>query len=106
MRVDSGLWSEFHQAVAGEFEVTHPRFLLQGQHTIEVRARVAEDAHGISQPEPIGFTVDWDAPDITISTESGSDLLKVTAVDQVLPANCLEFAYVFGEEMFFGFGLA
>ena len=106
VRVDSGLWSEFHQAVAGEFEVTHPRFLLQGQHTIEVRARVAEDAHGISQPEPIGFTVDWDAPDITITTEAGSDLLKVTAVDQVSPANRLEFAYALGEEAFSGFGPA
>jgi hypothetical protein len=106
VRVDGGLWTDFRRAEAGALTVSHPRFLLQGLHTIEVRARVAEDPHGLSAPEPVGFVVDWDAPEVALIADQLTDRLEVRAHDVVSEASRLEFAYRVGEGPVSAFGAA
>jgi hypothetical protein len=106
VRIDDGLWSDFLPATDGQFVVSHPRFLMQGAHTIWIRARVAEDGHGISEPQKVGFLVDWDAPEVTLTANRAADRLVVAAHDVVSPANELLFAYRVGEGEFSDFGPA
>ncbi len=105
-RIDDGLWSTFFPAPDGVFEVSHPRFLLQGVHTISVRSRVAEDQHGISPAEQVSFVVDWEAPSIFVAPDPASDRLVVTAHDVVSADSALQFAYGVGTEAVGGFGPA
>jgi len=64
-RVDHGTWTTFLAAPNDELLVEHPAFLFQGLHHIEVRSRMAEDPHGISNPASVGFMVDWDPPSVS-----------------------------------------
>jgi|APLak6261679142_1056127.scaffolds.fasta_scaffold00029_73 hypothetical protein len=104
-RIDNGLWTDFQPASHDELIVSHPRFLLQGQHVIAVRTRVAEDPHALSAPTEIGFLVDWEAPELTLTADPASDRLLVTARD-VLSADRLTFAYQVGEGARSDFGAA
>jgi len=106
VRVDDGLWSDFLPATDGKFVVSHPRFLLQGAHTIWIRARVAEDGHGISEPRAIGFRVDWDPPEVTLTANRERDRLEVSAHDTVSGQGALRFAYRVGDGAFSDFGPA
>ncbi|MEW6430695.1 MAG: hypothetical protein AB1730_04230 [Myxococcota bacterium] len=106
VRVDSGLWTEFHPARGDELVVSHPRFLLQGTHVIEVRARVAEDPHGITSAEKVGFVVDWEPPEVSLSAQRDRDLLEVTARDVVSAQGTLEYAYRVGDGPVSDFGAA
>jgi hypothetical protein len=106
VRIDDGLWSDFRPAVNGLLTVSHPRFLLQGPHTIWVRARVAEDPQGISPAQPVGFVVDWEPPEVSLSANRATDRLEVQARDSVSHATKLLFAYRVGEQDFSDFGPA
>ncbi len=106
VRVNDGLWSDFRPATGGELVVEHPSFLLQGRHVIDVRARVAEDPHGISEPQRFSVVIDWEAPQLAIARDGVSDRLVVTASDQVTPVEKLEFAYALGNQAFTAFGPA
>lgn len=105
VKVDEGLWSEFRPAVGDELVVSHPRFLLQGKHVLHVRARVAEEPQGLSAPRDVGFVVDWDAPELTLTADQARDRLLVTARDFV-SADRLEFAYRVGDGAVSAFGPA
>lgn len=106
VRIDDGLWTDFAPAPHGELVVSHPRFLLQGQHVISVRARVVEDAHAISAPVPVGFLVDWEAPEVSLRQDLERDRLVVTARDVVTAAGALEYAYQVGRGAPSAFGAA
>ncbi len=103
-KVDDGLWSDFIAAPGGELVVSHPVFLLQGVHKIEVRARVAEDPHGISNPVSVGFTVDWEPPELRFTVDRDADRLVLAAHDQVSPLTSLQYAYAVGKGAFSDFG--
>ncbi|MEW5737772.1 MAG: hypothetical protein AB1938_02540 [Myxococcota bacterium] len=96
VRIDDGLWSDFRPAVNGQLSVSHPRFLLQGAHTIWVRTRVAEDPQGISPPQPVGFLVDWEGPEVSVAPNRETDRLEVKAWDAVSHSSKLLFAYRVG----------
>lgn len=104
-RVDGGLWSTFLAPNAeGELEVSHPRLLLQGNHLIEVRSRLAEHPHGVSAPVPIGFTVDYDAPEVLLTADRAHGVLLVSARDTVTPDAELRYAYRVGDDAPSDFG--
>jgi hypothetical protein len=103
-RVDRGLWTDFAPAVADELVVTHPRFLLQGRHLIEVRARMAEDPHALSAPVELGFTVDWEPPEVSLRVDRERDRVVVTARDLITESSRLEFAYQVGQGAVSPFG--
>ncbi len=103
-RVDLGLWTDFVAAPVGELVVSHPGFLLQGRHLIEVRSRTAEDPHGVSSPVQLSFLVDWDAPEVRLDVDRDQDLLTVFAADAVSPDEKLQFAYRVGEGAWSDFG--
>lgn len=105
-KIDDGLWSEFLPAENGVLRVSHPRFLIQGQHTISVRSRVEEDPHGISEPVQVPFFIDWDAPEVKLSVDRESDLVIVKARDVLTPAEQLQYAYAVGDAMPGPFGAA
>lgn len=106
VKIDDGLWSEFLPAQNGVLRVAHPRFLIQGQHTISVRSRVEEDPHGISEPVLVPFFVDWDAPEVKLSVDRESDLVIVKARDVLSPADQLQYAYAVGDAVPGPFGAA
>jgi hypothetical protein len=95
-KIDDGLWTDFQPVQNNELVVSHPRFLLQGSHVIHVRTRMAEDPHAISTPGDIGFLVDWEAPELTLTPNLERDRLEVSARD-VLSEDRLLFAYRVGE---------
>ncbi len=105
-KIDDGMWSTFLVATDGLLEVSHPRFLLQGTHTIWVRSRVSEDQHGISAPEQISFVVDWDAPTVSLTADPSADRVMVTAHDVVTADTALQYAYAVGKGGFGAFGPA
>lgn len=99
VRINRGLWSELYRPNAqGELEVTHPAFLLQGRHHIEVRARVAEEPHGLSAPVEVGFTVDQEAPALSLREDRLNDRLVVEASDRLTSEAALQFAYRLADE--------
>jgi hypothetical protein len=106
VKIDDGLWGEFVPADTGRLRVSHPRFLLQGQHAISVRSRVADDPHGVSEPVTVPFLVDWDAPEVRLSVDRQSDLVMVTAHDVLTPDEQLQFAYAIGDAVPGPFGAA
>ena len=99
VKIDDGLWSEFRAAENGQLRVSHPRFLIQGHHTISVRSRLAEDPQGISEPVAVPFFVDWDAPEVRLSVDRQSDLVIVKARDVLTADDELQFAYAIGEQL-------
>ncbi len=104
-RVDGGLWSTFLAPNAqGQLEVSHPVFLLQGRHVIEVRSRMAEQPHGVSAPVAVDFLVDWSAPEIALTADREAGVLKVSARDVITPTGRLQFAYRVGEGALSSFG--
>ncbi|MBK7860163.1 MAG: hypothetical protein IPJ65_16420 [Archangiaceae bacterium] len=106
-RVDEGLWTEFHPAnAAGQLEVSHPMFLLQGTHQISVRARVAEDPHGVGEPAVVPFKVDWDAPEVSLSVDRAHDRLTLHARDVISADDRLEYSYRVGSGEFGSYGAA
>ncbi|HYX92903.1 MAG TPA: hypothetical protein VE782_15160 [Myxococcaceae bacterium] len=106
VRVDGGLWTTFMRPQQpGRVEVSHPAFLVQGRHAIDVRARVAEDPQGISAPVRVDFLVDWDAPEVSVSPDDAGALL-VRARDAVTPPEALRFAYRFEDSPATEFGPA
>lgn len=74
-RVDGGLWSHFHGT--NRLSITHPLFLLQGLHTIEIRARHQGNAETTS---PIStyttVLIDWEAPELELD-QVGTELLFI-----------------------------
>lgn len=104
-KVDDGLWTDFVPAVNDELVVSHPRFLIQGRHVIHVRARVSEDQQGISAAQSIGFLVDWEAPEVSLSADQASDRVNVVAND-VVSGQKIEFAYQVGTGPQSSFGAA
>jgi hypothetical protein len=103
-QVDEGLWTDFSTVEADTLTVAHPRFLLQGVHTIKVRSRVSEDPQGISAPVSVGFVVDYDAPELTLTTDTAHDQVLVSAHDVVTRDEALLFSYRVGQGDFSAFG--
>jgi uncharacterized protein (TIGR03382 family) len=104
-RIDDGMWSTFLAAnEKSELEVTHPVFLIQGQHQIEVRSRYAEDAHGVSTPVKLGFLVDWEPPEVNLALDREADRITVAANDVITPAAALQYSYAVGSDAFSDFG--
>lgn len=103
-RIDDGMWSTFLAAAQGELEVSHPSFLMQGLHAIEVRSRWAEDAHGISAPVKVGFLVDWEPPEVKLAVDRAADRIQVTATDVVSRPAALQYSYAVGEGPFSDWG--
>lgn len=104
-RIDDGMWSTFLAANAlGELHVSHPAFLMQGLHQIEVRSRFAEDAHGISSPVTVGFRVDWEPPEVALQLDRASDRILVSATDVVSPPAALLYSYAVGGGAFSEWG--
>lgn len=106
VRIDDGMWSDFLPAKGEALVVSHPRFLLQGPHTIWVRARVAEDPHGLSAPQKVGFLVDWEPPEVSLAADRQADRLEVRAHDVVSADPKLAYAYRVGDGEVSEFGEA
>ena len=98
VKIDNGLWSDFRPADGDVLSVSHPRFLIQGQHTIFVRSRVAEDPHGVSEAVAVPFFVDWDAPEVRLDVDRENDRLLVSARDVLSRPEVLRYAYAVGDE--------
>jgi len=97
-RVDDGLWSVFHEAGPdGELRVSHPMFLLQGTHKIEVRGRMAEAPHGVGEPLTVPFLVDWEPPELKFQLDRPHDRLVLTARDVITPVDQLQYGYRVGD---------
>lgn len=106
-RIDDGLWTEFRAPEAnGELFVTHPIFLLQGLHKIEVRGRVAEDPHGIGEPLTVPFMVDWDPPEVSFAVDRAHDRLVLKARDVISAAERLGYSYRVGDGAWSDYGPA
>ncbi len=105
-RVDEGLWSEFRQASGGELAVSHPIFLLQGTHKIEVRGRVAEAPHGVGEPLVVPFMVDWDPPELQFHLDRPHDRLVLDARDVISAPEKLEYSYRVGDGAWSSWGAA
>ncbi|MHB8877890.1 MAG: LBP/BPI/CETP family protein [Myxococcaceae bacterium] len=106
-RVNGGMWSDFAPAgPGGELEVSHPVFLLQGAHRIEVRSRFGEHPRAVSAPVEVGFVVDYAPPEVTLAVDREHDRLVVRARDTVSPQGALRFAYRVGQEAWGEFGPA
>jgi hypothetical protein len=105
-RVDGGLWTDFQPAAGGYLQVTHPALLLDGHHTVEIRAR--PEAHPGSISESVEFPVLLDrvAPKVTLRPDRAARRLLVDAVDGVSEAQMLQFAYQVGTESWSSFGPA
>lgn len=96
-RADHGLWSTFRPAPDGELTVTSPLFLLQGRHDLEVRARRADQPHGVSAPVPVAFVVDFEPPSLSLRADAELGQLRVRAHDQVSADAALLYAYQVGD---------
>lgn len=107
VRVDGGLWSEFRKADApGELHVSHPAFLLQKHHEIQVRARLSKAPNAFSAPVEVGFAVDLEPPSVSLRPDREKDLLIVEASDSMSQTNALEYAYRLGDGQWSQFGPA
>lgn len=95
-QVDDGLWTDFRPVPDDTLTVAHSRFLIQGQHTIQVRSRVAEDPHGVSRSLTTTVVFDWEAPEVSLNADREHNLLNVTAHDVISPASALQYAYQVG----------
>ena len=69
-----------------------------------MRSRYAEDAHGISTPVKLGFLVDWEPPEVTISIDREGDRIDVAATEVITPAAALQYSYAVGNAAFSDFG--
>ncbi len=106
-RVDGGLWSTFLVPnSAGELEVSHPSFVFQGVHQIEVRARLADEPSGISAPTVVAFRVDLQGPEVRLRVDREHQRLDVEARDSISGPDALTYAYRVGEGTFSDFGPA
>ncbi|MGQ0507164.1 MAG: hypothetical protein ACT4TC_17790, partial [Myxococcaceae bacterium] len=104
-RVDRGLWTTYMKPdLMKRLEVTHPRLALQGVHEIEVRARLADDPHGVSAPVKVAMRVDLDAPSVVLRPNGESRTLEVIAHDAVTTDGLLQYAYRLGGASFSEFG--
>jgi hypothetical protein len=101
--VDGSLWTTFGPA-AKELEVSSPQFLIQGQHEIQVRSRMAEDPHGVSPGVSVPFFVDWDPPDVKLAANRVDDRLTLTAHDVLTPDTQLQYSYRTGEGAWSDYG--
>jgi hypothetical protein len=106
VKIDNGLWGDFQAAEAGVLTVSHPRFLIQGAHTIFVRSRVAEDPHGVSEAVAVPFFIDWDAPEVRLDVDRENDRVVVKARDVLTQVDALQYAYAVGDEAPGAFGPA
>jgi hypothetical protein len=105
VRLDNGLWSDFRDPdEGGTLGVSHPRLLIQGAHTIFVRARTAEDPHGVSAEVSVPVFIDWDPPEIALHLDREHDRITVRARDVLTPFEKLEFAYAIGQGAWSSFG--
>ncbi len=104
-RIDGGLWSAFESARAdGLLEISHPAFLLQGTHRIEVRARPASAPEAISAPTAVTFPLDWEAPRVSLQPNRAENRLAVVAHDVVTASESLRYAYRVGQGAWSGYG--
>jgi uncharacterized protein (TIGR03382 family) len=96
-RVNGGFWSTWLPGPT--LTVTHPAFLVQGAHTIEVRSQVVDDPDTIEPvPAQVTFLVDTLGPEIAFQVDRARNLLEVSARDAVTPEDRLLFAYRLGDE--------
>jgi hypothetical protein len=104
-RVDGGMWTPFEAPNGlGELEAAHPRFLFQGSHTIEVRARAAEQPQGLSPPVEVGVVIDWEPPEVLLRADRANNLVTVSARDAVSGPQALQYAYRVGQGALSAFG--
>lgn len=91
-RVDGGLWTAF---VAGpELEVSSPLFLLDGRHSVDVRARLVGEPGTVDRtPERVSFVVDEIAPRVSLQFEEESGLVRTIARDLATTDEALLFRY-------------
>ncbi|RMG12989.1 MAG: hypothetical protein D6729_15835 [Deltaproteobacteria bacterium] len=90
-RVDGGFWSPFQTSPT--LEVTAPELLLQGVHTVEVRARARDDYRTLDPtPERLEVVVDWTPPHARLEVDPASGIARVDAVDNVFDAD-LEYSF-------------
>lgn len=89
-RVGDGLWSTFSPVGDGRLEVSHPAFLIQGHHRIQVRTRSGDE---VSEPAQVPFRVDWEPPEISILEEAGGDRVRVQARDVISGADELSYSF-------------
>lgn len=106
-RVDDGLWTTFLAPTGpDELEVSHPAFLIQGTHKIEVRSRTAEDPFGISPPVTVNALLDWEPPEVSLQVQRQQGRIDVIARDVITPAAELQYAYKVGNGELSAFGPA
>lgn len=83
VKVGDHTWSLF--TPAREVVLRHPAFRLPGRHTVQVRARRADDYHSLD-PTPVTLEVliDGDAPALALAQEGAR--IAIDASDLVTPA--------------------
>jgi hypothetical protein len=106
-RVDDGLWHAFQTAdAAGQLRIADPGFLFQGRHQIDVRSRSSDEPRGISAPASVGFTVDWQPPEVFLTVDRPNNTIRVAAHDVVTAEAMLRYSYAVGSDAASEFGPA
>lgn len=81
-QVDEGSWSLF--SPAQEMTIRDPALLMQGRHTLKVRARRVEDYHTLDpEPAAVEFVLDSRAPVLDVTTDEAAGTAHVSATDWV-----------------------
>lgn len=95
-RIDQGLWTTFRRGPT--LNVTDPRFVIGGHHSIEVRGRPAGGL-GVSDPTPVvlDFLIDDDAPVVKLELDKAANQIRVLANDDVTGPQALGYRYRVGE---------
>ncbi|MFN3199774.1 MAG: MYXO-CTERM sorting domain-containing protein [Bradymonadia bacterium] len=79
-RIDGGSWSLF--SATDEMVIRDPALLMQGRHTLAVRARRADDYHTLDpDPAELSFIIDSRAPIIDVDVQP--ETVHVSATDWV-----------------------
>ena len=91
-RINGSTWSPFQPK--DELTITHPMLLLQGKHTLAVRARVVGDYSTLdSTPAEEMIIIDTIPPSIRLSEMDGR--IRIEAFDYVSSLEDLELEYRF-----------
>jgi uncharacterized protein (TIGR03382 family) len=87
--IDDGMWSVW---VRGQqLAVTSPNFLLQGNHSIQLRTRPL-GSNGKGWMQTLNFVADYTPPSVSLGIEAATGLFTLSATDNITPAADIEWS--------------
>ncbi|MEE2757038.1 MAG: hypothetical protein VYA30_10275 [Myxococcota bacterium] len=95
-RIDEGTWSAFQ--TGSVFSVRHPSLLLQGAHSLEVRARRADDYRTLDPtPSIYDFVIDTVPP--TLSAQRADDEVIIHVSDLISERANIQVEYALAPDL-------